>query len=172
MAAGKFSSLVHEKEGGAALVEILSVFDHSLFAEMILRSLMDSGIEKNHIIIFSLRQRPHETLSLDTLNHPDDTSLFDLGAIFATIFGVIGASIGFRLTWGPIIWGLIASAGGFLSGLAINYLFTNKQSRLLGNPSSNSPGVILIVQCRCDQQRTVEQLLWKNHTLGLTVIDG
>ena len=43
----------------------------------------------------------------------------------ATAFSVIGASIGFKLAWGPIYWGLIGAFIGFVLGLAIR-LFTER----------------------------------------------
>lgn len=153
------------------MIEILCVFDHSLFIEMTLASLMDLGIEKEDIIAFTLKQRPDEPILFDSLNYQDGTSLFDLAAIFATILGVIGASIGFRLVWGPIVWGIIASTIGFLTGFAIDYLLTKTRSQMSARPSAVFPRVILVIRCRRNQQNSVEQLLWKNHALGLTVID-
>ncbi len=38
---------------------------------------------------------------------PLSTSLIDIGMVLGTAFSVIGASIGFKLLWGPIYWGLI-----------------------------------------------------------------
>ena len=34
-------------------------------------------------------------------------------------FSVIGASIGFKLSWGPIYWGLISACIGFVLGFII-----------------------------------------------------
>lgn len=39
----------------------------------------------------------------DTLHRSDGVSLFETGAAIGTAFGVVGASIGFALEWGPIL---------------------------------------------------------------------
>ncbi len=47
----------------------------------------------------------------------------------ATAFSVIGASIGFKLSWGPIYWGIISAFIGFILGLGIKLSSLNKSSQ-------------------------------------------
>jgi len=36
-----------------------------------------------------------------------------------TAFSVVGTSVGFRLAWGPIFWGLVSAIIGFILGVLI-----------------------------------------------------
>ncbi|MGG0741268.1 hypothetical protein [Niallia taxi] len=49
--------------------------------------------------------------------------MIDIGAALATASSVVCASIGFKLAWGPIYWGLLGATEGFLIGFVIR-LFT------------------------------------------------
>jgi hypothetical protein len=88
----------------------------------------------------------------------------------ATAFSVIGASIGFKLSWGPIYWGIISAFIGFILGLAIKlFMFKviKKKQRLLRGKHSE---VILIVDCNAMDAEVVEQTLWKNLALGVSKV--
>ena len=93
-----------------------------------------------------------------------------MGAALATVFSVIGASIGFKLEWGPIYWGLIGAAGGFMAGLAIR-LFTEivmkKKKRLL---KGNHSELIVIVECEDAQGEMVENILFRHFALGVAKV--
>ncbi|MFC5986008.1 hypothetical protein [Marinicrinis lubricantis] len=103
----------------------------------------------------------------DSIHNADGISLINTGAALGTAFAVIGASIGFKLQWGPIYWGLIGTAAGFLLGFLIDlayYKIIKKQHRLLRGKNSE---VILIVECEKDQCDTVESILWHHLALGI-----
>lgn len=88
----------------------------------------------------------------------------------ATAFSVIGASIGFKLSWGPIYWGIISAFIGFILGLGIKlFMFKviRKNQRLLRGKHSE---VILIVDCHTVDAGVVEQTLWKNLALGVSKV--
>ncbi|MFL6557692.1 MAG: hypothetical protein ACJ8MO_16440, partial [Bacillus sp. (in: firmicutes)] len=85
-------------------------------------------------------------------------------------FSVIGASIGFKLSWGPIYWGLISAFIGFALGFAIR-LFTEvilkRKKRFLRGKHSE---VILIIDCKETQAELIENILWNHFALGVAKI--
>ncbi len=81
----------------------------------------------------------------------DGVSLIDLGMALATAFSVIGASIGFKLSWGPIYWGIISAFIGFILGLGIKiFMFKviRKNQRLLARQTFRKSYSLLIVMLR------------------------
>ena len=88
----------------------------------------------------------------------------------ATAFSVVGASIGFKLSWGPIYWGLISAFIGFVLGFAIR-LFTElvlkKKRRVLRGKHSE---IILIIDCEERQTELVENILWNHFSLGVAIV--
>nr|WP_308113635.1 hypothetical protein [Alicyclobacillus tolerans] len=125
------------------------------------------GIQKQSIFVVPLNNRKVGRRLLDNLHNSDGVSLFSTGAAIATAFSVIGASVGFSLKWGPIYWGLIGTASGFLLGFLID-LFINKvvqkRNRTL---RGKNPQVILIVECEDNQADSVEDILWHHLALGV-----
>jgi hypothetical protein len=94
------------------------------------------------------------------------------GAVLGTAFAVFGASIGFKLKWGPIYWGLIGATGGFFLGflidLFINKVIKKKQWLLRGKNSE----VILIVECEDKQADFIESILWHHLALGIARVQS
>ena len=70
---------------------------------------------------------------MDSIDQSDGLSLFDLAAVLATVFSVLGASYGFIWRWGPIIWGLIGLAFGAIIGFIIDFLLTKKKIKKENN---------------------------------------
>lgn len=151
-------------------MQLFSAFEHSSFIEMAIATLEKKGIPQGSIFIVPLDNRLEERKIFDTLHRSDGTSLIDIGAALATAFSVIGASIGFKLAWGPIYWGLIGAAGGFIIGLVIR-LFTEivmkKKKRLLKGMHSE---IIVTVDCEESQGELVENILFQHFALGVAKI--
>ncbi|MDF2938087.1 MAG: hypothetical protein K0Q90_3460, partial [Paenibacillaceae bacterium] len=106
----------------------------------------------------------------DTLHRSDGISLIDVGAALATVFSVIGASIGFKLEWGPIYWGLIGAAAGFMLGFAIRLFIetvVKKRKRVLKGLHSE---LIVIVDCEESQGELVENILFSHYALGVAKV--
>ncbi|MFT8316677.1 MAG: hypothetical protein ABF651_00225 [Sporolactobacillus sp.] len=141
------------------MVEILAIFEHSLYIEMALSALTQMNVDRQNIAVFPLK-KPLQS----TKNQPyNGTSQSDLGFIFATISGVIGASIGFILYLGPIVWGIGAALFGFVVGLLINKFISRKKKAV-------TPHVLLIVKCPHAQSQNLEKVLWDNQSIGMTII--
>lgn len=134
---------------------------------MALTSLEQQNITREEILAVSLNNRTEDRRIFDTIHRADGISLFDLAAALATAFSVIGASIGFRLIWGPIIWGIIGAICGFIFGFVIDYLFQNKKRKKEKKLSGKTSELILIVHCQAEQAEIVERLLWENFALGV-----
>ncbi|QQK81614.1 hypothetical protein HUG20_17965 [Salicibibacter cibi] len=148
-------------------MQIFATFEHSIYLELALSSLNTIGIQKKSILAVPLENRVEERKLFDSLHRSDGVSLFDKGVALAVVFSVIGASLGFEWEWGPIYWGLLGAASGFLFGFIIDlliYKVFSKRKRLLKGKKSE---VILIVACHPDKVEKVEQILWDHHALGV-----
>ena len=155
------------------MVQIFSTFKHSLHIELAISYLEQSGISKDHIFAVPLSNRKTERKLFDSMHEVDGISLINTGAVLGTAFAVIGASIGFKLQWGPIYWGLIGTATGFILGLLINlfyYKVIKKRKHLLQQGKISE--VILIVECSENQSDTVESILWHHFALGLSKVQS
>ncbi|RIX50826.1 hypothetical protein D3P08_19205 [Paenibacillus nanensis] len=151
-------------------MQIFSTFETSGFLEMAISTLEKRGIPKESIFAVPLDNRQESRKMFDNLHRSDGTSLIDIGMGLATAFAVIGASVGFKLAWGPIFWGLIGAFAGFVLGFAIRLLVVlviKKNKRVLKGKHSE---VILIVDCEGAQAELVEDILWSHYALGVAKI--
>lgn len=152
-------------------MQIFSTFEHSAYIELGITSLEKIGVKKECILAVPLLNRKEERKLFDTLHRADGMSLFDKAAAFGTAFSVIGASVGFRLEWGPIYWGLIGAASGFILGFMIDYIiykFVHKRDRLIRGKTSE---VVLIVECSNELVEQVEEVLWEHLALGVAKVE-
>jgi hypothetical protein len=151
-------------------MQLYSTFEGSAFIEMAILTLEKKGIIRENIFAVPLDNRTEDRKIFDTIHRSDGTSLVDIGMALATAFSVIGASIGFKLAWGPIYWGLISAFIGFVIGFLIR-LFTEavlkKKRRLLKGKQSE---IILIIDCEDSQAEFVENVLWNHYALGVAKI--
>ena len=145
-------------------MHIISSFEHSAFLELALNKLQEKGIEKENIVAVPLQNMKDQPKLFDTIHRSDGESLLDLAAVLGTIFSVLGASFGFVLTWGPIIWGLLGLAFGAIIGFMIDYLLTKKRIKRKTNLHTE---VILIVNCKENEYDTVKRILFENRALGV-----
>ena len=148
------------------MVQIFSTFEHSTNLELAITVLEKNGIHKENIFAVPLTNRKTERRLFDSIHNADGISLISTGAALGTAFAVIGASVGFKLAWGPIYCGLIGAAGGFVLGICIDlfyYKVIKKQRRLLRGKNSE---VILLIECEEDQADTVEDILWHHYAFG------
>jgi hypothetical protein len=152
-------------------LQLFSTFESNAFLEMAISTLEKRGIKSENIFAVPLDNRVADRKIFDTLHRSDGTSLVDIGMALATAFSVIGASIGFKLSWGPIYWGLISAFIGFMIGFFIRF-FTEvvykKRKRLLKGKHSE---IILIVDCVESQGELVEEILWNHYAIGVAKIN-
>ncbi|QHE51419.1 hypothetical protein [Pontibacillus sp. HMF3514] len=151
-------------------MQIFSTFEHNSTLELAITTLEKRGIKKGAIFAVPLDNRTEKRKLFDTMHRSDGISLIDIGMALATAFSVICASIGFKLAWGPIYWGLIGAAGGFIVGVLIKLfivLVLKKKRRTLKGKHSE---VILIVECEEDQNELVENILWEHLAIGVAKV--
>jgi hypothetical protein len=152
-------------------MQIFSTFEHSSYLELAITSLEKVGVKKESILAVPLINRVEERRLFDTLHRADGISLFDKGAAIGTAFSVIGASVGFSLEWGPIYWGLIGAASGFILGFFIDYIIykvVHKRNRVVKGKKSE---VVLVVDCQKELVEKVEEVLWEHLALGVAKLE-
>jgi hypothetical protein len=151
-------------------MQVFSTFEHSFYLELAISLLEEKGIHKERIFAVPLDNRTEDRRLFDTIHRSDGVSLIDIAMVLATAFAVIGASIGFKLAWGPIYWGLIGAILGFILGFGIKFIYlkvVKKNQRLLRGMHSE---VILVVECDDNQVELVEGVLWDHLALGVAKI--
>ncbi len=147
---------------------IIGTFEHSIELEQALAVLEHNGIPRKQILLIPMETAP--AASFRYAENPLDIyyKSFEFGVACATLASVFGASVGFILTWGPILWGLIASFSGFAAGFGI-YFLINK--RLHSPKKKKLPEVAVIVQCSESESAFVEETMWNYRvlTVGQTI---
>ncbi len=147
---------------------VLASFNYCFHTELAVSEMVEKGLKNEQIFILPLELRGEPRQILDTIHHSDGVSMIDGGAILGTVFMTLGVIYGFILEWGPIIWGLIGLAGGFLLGCLIDYFWG--KTRHSKNRRNDSMGeVIIMVDCKEDQLDMVKNTLWGHLALGLAV---
>lgn len=150
-------------------MHVVSSFHHSLHTELAVSGLIEQGIKQDMIFIAPLEVRGEARKIFDTIHHADGVSLFDGGAILGTACSTLGVIYGFVLSWGPIIWGLLGFAIGFIVGGLLDYVITRVRHSKNRRQDTMSE-VIIIVQCQEHQVDMVKDYLWEHLALGLTVV--
>lgn len=151
-------------------MQVFATFDSNNYLEIAIAAMEKMGINSEDIFAIPLDNRSEDVKLFDTLHRSDGTTLIDIGVALATAFSVIGASLGFKLSWGPIYWGLIGAAIGFIIGFAIRLyieLGYKKKKRLQKGKFAE---IILIIDCVESQAVEVESILWDHFALGVAKI--
>lgn len=148
---------------------LLASFEYSLHTELAITELVEKGITKERLFAVPLEVRGETRAIFDTMHHADGLSMIDGGAILGTALMTLGVIYGFVHLWGPIIWGLVGLAGGFLLGFVIDYFIgTRRQSK---NRRCDLMGeVIIMVRCDDSQVDLVKKVFWEHQALGLALI--
>ncbi|MEH7379326.1 hypothetical protein V7138_02435 [Bacillus sp. JJ1533] len=153
-------------------MQLFATFDSNDYLEIAIVAMEKKGIKNDNIFAVPLDNRTDNVRLFDTLHRADGTTLIDIGVALATAFSVLGASIGFKLSWGPIYWGLIGAATGFIVGFAIRLfveLVYKKRKRLHKGKLAE---IILIIDCEESQAAQVERILWDHYALGVAKVEN
>jgi hypothetical protein len=149
-------------------VYVLASFNYSFHTELAVSELVEKGVKNEQILALPLELRGEPRRIMDTIHHSDGVSMIDGGAVLGAVFMILGVIYGFILDWGPIIWGLIGLAAGFLSGCLID-CFWGKARQSKNRRKESMGEVIVLVNCRDDQLEMVKETLWGHLALGLAV---
>ena len=143
-------------------MNIFGTFKQSIEIEQALAELESRFISKEQIIVaFMDNASSPAQLSARTSNIKSNA--FEVGVACATGSAVIGASIGFELTWGPIIWGIITTIIGFYIGYSLYYF--NKKNRIHLDQRKKEPEILVIIQCTKKQAPQIKELMWQYQAL-------
>lgn len=142
---------------------VIGTFEHSIELEQALAILEHSGISRDHILVAFMDSEPVAPFHLMRKRHDVRSKGFEVGISFATASAVIGASVGFVLTWGPIIWGLIASLIGF--GVGFSLYFITKKGDSRSRSPKKLPQVTIIIQCAEGQSNYIKEIMWNYRAL-------
>ncbi len=148
---------------------LVSTFEHSIYLELAITAIQTKGIKKENIMAIPMDKRSEEVKLFDSLHGSDGLSLFDLPAIIAVIFGILGGTYGFVLKWGPLLCGLIGIVIGFSLGLAIKLLLVKKYNDK--QPNNKATEVVLIIECNENQLEITKDILWSHNALGVRKLD-
>lgn len=146
---------------------IVSAFEHNLSLELAIMELEKKGL--SNILAIPLEGNNGRQRLFDTIHGSDGMSLFDLAAIFATIFMVLGVIYGFVLKGGPVIWGLLGGIVGFMIGFFID-LFIGKSNRRRNKSDKRTAEVVVIVECDEWNAETVKNILWDHFAIGVSKV--
>jgi hypothetical protein len=144
---------------------VIATFENSLFIELAITALEQTGVRKEKIFAAPLDKRTEPRQLFDTIHRADGISLFDAGAILGTCLMLLGAIYGFVLDWGPIIWGIIGALSGITIGILIKLWIVKKTNN---NNKKISSEIILMIRCDEHQWESVQKLLWEHLALGIT----
>jgi hypothetical protein len=148
-------------------MQVFATFDHSSYLELAIKKLEEEGI--NDIFSVPLDNRTEAPKLFDTLHRSDGVSLINTGMFLAVILSVVGASRGFVMEWGPIYWGLIGAGVGFILGVLIDLIIVkNKHKKMLKGKKTE---VILIVECKEEEGKKVEEILWDHLAFGVAKVN-
>lgn len=141
---------------------VIGTFEHSIELEQLLATLEYSSISRNYILVVPMVIDPKSPTQFISKSRDLYSKGIEVGIACATASSVVGTSIGFILTWGPIFWGLIAAFIGFTIGFGL-YLLAKKGT--LRHLPKTLPEITVIVQCPEDQSALVMETMWKYRVL-------
>ncbi|ULL16662.1 hypothetical protein DVH26_20800 [Paenibacillus sp. H1-7] len=146
---------------------IISNFKHSLEVEQALAVLEKMGIPQHHIMVVTLESKGSKPV--EKLRQPSEqvTLSFEVGMACATAFSVLGISFGYRLIWGPLIWGLITAIAGFLLASAITLWIQFLTQKHFTFRKSKSPDLTIIIRCGEEQFQDAVQVLWQYRAMSI-----
>lgn len=148
---------------------IVSTFEHTIYLELAITAIQMKGIKKENIMAISMDKKSEEIMLFDSIHSADGLSLLDLPAILAVLGGILGGIYGFVLKWGPLLWGLIGIASGFVLGLIIKLFITKKYNdRQRGKKGTE---VVLMIECIESEAEMVKDMLWAHKALGVRKLD-
>ncbi|PYI52516.1 hypothetical protein [Paenibacillus flagellatus] len=137
---------------------IIGTFEHSFELEQALAELEQTGIERRYMMVVPMDADPKESFVRTDVSGEQNRKPIEAGMACATACCVIGTSVGFRLAWGPLIWGLISTVIGFAAGFGTFKAVQKSEGR---KPPSRLPEVTIIVQCREELSNPVRRIMWR-----------
>ncbi|SEO96499.1 hypothetical protein [Paenibacillus sp. OV219] len=149
---------------------IISTFEHSIEVEQALAVLESIGVHREKIMTV-IMDNHDERIDKNATNHPNKTTLaFEVGMACSTALSVIGISAGFVLEWGPIIWGILSAAFGFLIGYVGTRILQKKYFRQVLRMKERLPELAVLIDCQESHFHDVQRILWEYRALSVGTI--
>lgn len=161
------ASLAQLKTAEGDTVTIVATFDHSPFVEMAIHDIEKLGVPPRNIVALPVENLDSRAHIIDSIHKVDGRSMLDGAMMSATIFAVLGVIYGFVLRWGPVIWGLLGLAGGFVLGLLVE-LAVNKKK--LKGTAGRKTEVIVEVTCDASLQNQLIQIYRTRRASGFVIM--
>jgi hypothetical protein len=148
---------------------IVSTFEHTLQLEQALAVLEKIGVDKESILVVPMDQYDKNPYQLAIRAEDIKVRGFEVGTAFATGLGVIGASVGFQLKWGPIAWGLIYAFIGLFIGFGAVILNRIRKGErpIARSPRRPQPEIVVIIHCREAKSAEVRNILWQYRAISV-----
>ncbi|GMK41870.1 hypothetical protein PCCS19_49290 [Paenibacillus sp. CCS19] len=152
-------------------MHVIAAFEPSDDLEMAILALEKSGINREYIAAVPMESTAAKPDLLHTVYRGSGSSAFDAAAVVGTICSVLGASFGFELKWGPVLWGLIGLAIGAAIGYILNMLFVHRSDER--KPRSRfKASIVLIVRCQQNESRMVSETLGRFSAISIGTLNG
>ncbi|GEM_PF-411864 len=148
---------------------IVSTFENTLEAEQALGVLEKLGVDACDILVVPMRLYFEDTSRLALRADDIHAKAFEVGMAAATALGVIGASMGFVWTWGPILWGIIYAVVGFFIGFLGVHLYRvlRGEQTIARSPRRPKPELVVIIQCDERQSPEIRTILWQYRAISV-----
>ncbi|MFC3788859.1 hypothetical protein ACFOQM_08695 [Paenibacillus sp. GCM10012307] len=147
---------------------VVGLFNYSTELEQALSMLESKGIDRSRMMAV-----PMETDASKQLVIGESRELsFDVALACATACGVIGISIGFVLSWGPIIWGLISTLAGFVVGYSITRLISVRQRSQHTSKRGTLPDLVVLIRCEEERLEQVRMILQRYGAWKLGIMNS
>lgn len=144
---------------------VMSVFHQSLQVELAVTALEQEGVSKSEILAVPVEKEMPRHKLFDTMYSATGDSVLDLPMALGALSTLFGCVYGFKLSLGPVIWGIITGAAGFGIG------FFAKLLRLKGKKTTSHENVVVIfVSCNENKTDLVRRLLWDNGASGVSLV--
>lgn len=144
---------------------IFGIFEQSIELEQALAELDVMPSLQGNILVVFMDHPPKNAPFNEHSPHP-----FEVGISFGTAGAVIGASSGFALTIGPILWGLIGFFFGFCLGLCTHFLY--KKFKIHSRQTKKGHDVTVVIQCQGDLAPYVSDVFWKYQARSVGTTEG
>jgi hypothetical protein len=143
-------------------MNLFATFKQSIELEQALAELESSCVLSDQILVIYMENEPAQVQQTQRTKEIHSNA-FEAGMASATGSAAIGASIGFVLAWGPIIWGLICVIIGFIFGYCLYYFL--KKDKMQTLRQKKEAEILVIIQCTEILAHQIREILWKYHAL-------
>jgi hypothetical protein len=155
-------------ETRAIKLHVISSFEPSAYVELAILTLEKNGFNKESIAAVPMEPTTQRSNLFDSLHRANGIGVFDAAAVLGTIFSVLGASFGFQLRWGPLIWGLIGLAAGVSVGVVLYWLAGKRHNK---KTSSTNAIILLIIHCEEGESSKVIPILKEFSAISIGTLD-